>query len=98
MSITQTVEIPASRQLVIDVPREVPQGPVILTFTPVAHQRSDAAVSGEIVPSLASLVGIDKGRDTLDAYFERKRVDKAKEDAQIEKQLGFKLPAKNTEA
>ena len=98
MSITQTVNVPASHRLVIDVPREVPQGPVILTFTPVANQRSDAAAPNETVPSLASLAGIDKGRDTLDAYFERKRADKAKEDAQIEKQLGFKLPAKNTEA
>ena len=34
MTITQTVEIPASRRLTIDVPREVPTGPVILTFTP----------------------------------------------------------------
>jgi hypothetical protein len=34
MSITQTVEVPASRQLTIDVPREIPPGPVILTFTP----------------------------------------------------------------
>jgi hypothetical protein len=34
MSITQTVEVPASHRLVIDVPREVPAGPVILTFTP----------------------------------------------------------------
>jgi hypothetical protein len=34
MSITQTVDIPASHRLTIDVPREVPEGPVILTFTP----------------------------------------------------------------
>ena len=34
MVITQTVEIPADRRLTIDVPREVPTGPVILTFTP----------------------------------------------------------------
>jgi len=34
MSITQTVEIPDNHRLVIDVPREVPAGPVILTFTP----------------------------------------------------------------
>jgi len=34
MSITQTVEIPANRRLTIDVPREVPTGSVILTFTP----------------------------------------------------------------
>jgi len=34
MSITQTVEIPASRWLTIEVPREVPEGRVTLTFTP----------------------------------------------------------------
>ena len=34
MTITQTVEIPADRHLTIEVPREVPTGPVILTFTP----------------------------------------------------------------
>ena len=34
MSITQTVEIPVNRRITIDVPREVPTGPIILTFTP----------------------------------------------------------------
>jgi hypothetical protein len=34
MIIEQIVEIPASRRLTIDVPREVPTGPVLLTFTP----------------------------------------------------------------
>ena len=33
MTITQTVDIPESHQLTIDVPREVPTGPAILTFT-----------------------------------------------------------------
>ena len=35
MSITQTVEIPASRRLIIDVPQEVPTGQVVLVFKPV---------------------------------------------------------------
>ena len=34
MTITQTVEIPADRRITIEVPREVPTGPVVLTFTP----------------------------------------------------------------
>ena len=34
MTITQTVEIPADRRLTIEVPREVPVGRTILTFTP----------------------------------------------------------------
>ncbi|MCL1931549.1 MAG: hypothetical protein FWF55_07005 [Treponema sp.] len=44
MSVTQTVDIPASHRLVIDVPREVPEGPVVLTFTPAAAQRSEPAL------------------------------------------------------
>ena len=35
MTITQTVEIPASRRLLIEVPREVPTGKAILVFKPV---------------------------------------------------------------
>ena len=37
MTITQTVDIPADRRLVIDVPSEVPVGQVILTFTPASQ-------------------------------------------------------------
>jgi hypothetical protein len=35
MAIEQTVDIPASYRLTIDVPREVPAGRVVLRFTPV---------------------------------------------------------------
>ena len=47
MTIEQTVEIPASHRLVIDVPREVPEGPVVLTFTPAAARRSEPALSAD---------------------------------------------------
>jgi hypothetical protein len=40
MSITQTVEVPASHRLTIEVPREIPAGPVILTFTPKTVPKS----------------------------------------------------------
>jgi len=40
MSVTQTVDIPANRRLTIEVPREVPTGPVILTFTPKSEEKS----------------------------------------------------------
>jgi hypothetical protein len=35
MTIQQTVDIPASRRLTIEVPREIPMGRVMLAFTPV---------------------------------------------------------------
>ena len=42
MTIEQTVEIPANHRLTLDVPREIPAGRAVLTFTPVpADLRSD---------------------------------------------------------
>ena len=41
MSVTQTVEVPASRRLTIDVPREIPVGKTILIFKPVAEEAVD---------------------------------------------------------
>jgi hypothetical protein len=38
MIIEQTVLIPPDHRLTIDVPREVPAGKVMLSFTPVANQ------------------------------------------------------------
>ena len=43
MSVTQTVDIPASRRLTIDVPLEVPTGPTVLTFTPASPDRRSEA-------------------------------------------------------
>ena len=52
MSYTQTVEIPANRQLTINVPREVPTGPVILTYTPTKEkslkEREFGCLKGQI--------------------------------------------------
>ena len=42
MIIEQTVEIPPDHRLTIDVPSEVPVGPVILTFTPTADAVKDS--------------------------------------------------------
>ena len=44
MTITQTVDIPESRRLTIDVPCEVPVGKALLAFTPVSNQRPDSAM------------------------------------------------------
>jgi hypothetical protein len=46
MTIEQTVEIPASHRLTIEVPREIPAGRAILAFTP-------ASVGDKILPDEA---------------------------------------------
>ena len=46
MSITQTVDIPDSHRLVIDVPREIPAGPIVLTFTSAKPEPQKIPVFG----------------------------------------------------
>jgi len=69
MSVTQTVEIPVNRRLTIDVPREVPVGRTILTFTPA----TGAAEGGSAVecpicaahnytPNAETIAAIKEGR------------------------------------
>jgi hypothetical protein len=42
MAITQTVEIPVSHTLTINIPREVPAGRAILTLTPASREPAAA--------------------------------------------------------
>jgi len=46
MSVMQTVEVPANHRLIVDIPREIPTGPVVLTFTPTTAD-SGLDVAGE---------------------------------------------------
>jgi hypothetical protein len=55
MSVTQTVEVPDSHRLTIDVPREIPAGPVILTFTP------KTAESSHSITARKAMAGLDLG-------------------------------------
>jgi hypothetical protein len=52
MIIEQTVDIPASHRLFIEVPREVPVGRAILTFTP----EGDTAIVRDITPEETRLL------------------------------------------
>jgi hypothetical protein len=71
MNITQTVEIPANRRLTIDVPREVPLGRAIISFTP-ANETADNEpnFSGECpicaahdyMPNAETIAAIEEGR------------------------------------
>ena len=54
MTIEQTVEIPASRQLTIKVPPEIPMGWAILTFTPAPARSTDAALISRNSPRTAA--------------------------------------------
>ncbi|MDR0448732.1 MAG: hypothetical protein LBH07_08700 [Treponema sp.] len=70
MTITQTVDIPADHRLTIDVPREVPAGRAVLTFTPepvdlpkcpICAKHSDP-VTGELRFNAETAAAIREGR------------------------------------
>ena len=56
-SIQQTVEIPENRQLTIEVPREIPTGPVVITFKPITES-SVLETNASTDEALASARGI----------------------------------------
>jgi hypothetical protein len=70
MVIEQTVEIPASRQLVLDLPREIPTGrakaAIVLTFVPEQDESSKRAAAMEKLFGCCSNAG-----DSLDSYMKR---------------------------
>jgi hypothetical protein len=49
MTITQTVEIPDSHRLTIDVPSEIPAGPTVLAFTPAPKRKLTEAEEIEYI-------------------------------------------------
>jgi hypothetical protein len=97
MTIEQTIEIPETSshdpvilQLVqgneaimeLQIPQYLPVGKAKVAFT-VTPQNSGVQ---KITKPLRSLRGIGKDMDTMDAYFKRKWADKAKEEANNERQ------------
>jgi hypothetical protein len=80
MTIEQTVEIPANHRIYFDVPSQIPAGRTkvaltIIDFPPTVHPEYKEAT---VIP-LLELRGSCKGEDTVAAYLERKRADKALE-------------------
>jgi hypothetical protein len=86
MTIEKTVEIPADHRLTLEIPNTVPPGRARLEviITPESARPKRAI-------SLLDLRGSCKGEDTLEAYFKRKRADKALEDRTGPRQRGGSL-------
>ena len=67
MSVTQIVEIPASRQLIINVPQEVPAGRAILTLTPT--QRASTPRTAAEALQMAVQQAADPNRKPISRLF-----------------------------
>jgi len=70
MTITQTIEIPADRR--ITVPREVPIGTVILTFTP-ANLADNCPICANSTPNAETIAAIQEGRSMMRGEIPAKR-------------------------
>ena len=90
MTITQTVDIPDSHRLTIDVPREVPAGRVILAFTPASAENTTEddcplcakyrdPVTGGLIPNAETIAAIKEGRAMMRGEIPAKRYSSAEE-------------------
>jgi hypothetical protein len=79
MSVTQTIEIPENRRVTLEIPREIPMGQVILTFTPALPMVESSEKSSANKPKT---VGSD-GK----FHFTRKEWDEMMESSPITKEL-----------
>ena len=85
MIITQTVEIPADRRITIEVPREVPTGPVVLTFTPASDNGCPLCAShrdpqtGELRFNAETIAAFEEGDAMLRGEIPAKRFSSLEE-------------------
>jgi hypothetical protein len=85
MTVTQTVEIPDSHRLTIDVPREVPAGRVILAFTPAVEPKAadndglypdgvcPICAAHDYMPNAETIAAIEEGRAMMRGEIPAKR-------------------------
>jgi hypothetical protein len=85
LTVTQTLEIPADWRLILKIPPEIPNGKVILTFTPVseppANGNTHRLTSREAIEYCRGLGKRMGSRLTGDMSIKWRREDKALEDA-----------------
>ena len=91
MTIEQTVEIPPSRRITLDVPPQVPLGTVILTFTPANNTAADTTdecpicakyrdpVTGNPRYNAETVAAIEEGRAILRGEIPAKRFNSLEE-------------------
>jgi hypothetical protein len=91
MNITQTVEVPASHRLTIDVPREVPVGKAVLVFTTASAGREKMSEAQELELINRNAEWLNKQAEDTLAY---QNLDAFEEDLErLASQEAVKIPA-----
>jgi hypothetical protein len=91
MTIEQTIEVPASRRITLEVPPEIPAGKVILTFTPAVEPKVSAADSGLDVAGECPICAANRDPETGEERFNAETIAAFKEGDAM---LRGEIPAK----
>jgi hypothetical protein len=92
MTIEQTIEVPASHRLVLDLPFHIPMGRVKITVTSEREAANEDRGGLQISPAeaLEMACGIAKGSGfTSERLFEMRRNDRELETAQFSERWGL---------
>jgi hypothetical protein len=85
MTIEQTIEVPASRKLTLEIPPEIPMGKVILTLTPAQGANPDESLE-QLTAELRDLC--KDSTLTTERFFEMRREDLELEEAKYRRIFG----------
>ena len=72
MTITQIIEIPASRRITLEVPPQIPLGRVILSYTP-ENPAEKCSICANSVPNAETIAAIQEGRAMMRGEIPAKR-------------------------
>ena len=69
MTVEQIIDIPANRRISLEVPKAIPQGKTILSFTPVSNSFGNSPRTTQEAMQMAEAKASDPNRMPLSRHF-----------------------------
>ena len=80
MTITQTVEIPADRRIILEIPPQIPSGRVTLTFSPALEEEDICPLCAKSqIPNAETAEAIREGRAMMKGEIPAQRFNTVEE-------------------
>jgi hypothetical protein len=78
MTVEKMIDVPANHRITLEIPPQVPEGPVILTFTPAAETECPLCAKNN-TPNAETAAAIREGRAMMKGEIPAKRFSSLEE-------------------